>query len=109
MRIIITLNNKVVSLRSPEGNNNILDINAAKVEYAKQLNHLYILDFSFIISDVNTPKNHDIYVDSDVINVTPENLANVDSGDIPGQGSSPAGTGTTLGVFAVTSIWSSTP
>ena len=48
-------------------------------------------------------------VDSDVINVTPENLANVDSGDIPGQGSSPAGTGTTLGVFAVTSIWSSTP
>ena len=70
MRIIITLNNKVVSLRSPEGNNNILDINAAKVEYAKQLNHLYILDFSFIISDVNTPKNLDIYVASDVINIT---------------------------------------
>ena len=70
MRIIITLNNKVVSLRSPEGNNNILDINAAKVEYAKQLNHLYILDFSFIFSDVNTPKNLDIYVASDVINIT---------------------------------------
>ena len=48
-------------------------------------------------------------VDTDVINVTPENLANVDSGDIPGQGSSPAGTGTTVGTFAVTSIWSSTP
>ena len=70
MRIIITLNNKVVSLRSPEGNNNILDINAAKVEYAKQLNHLYIFDFSLIFSDVNTPKNLDIYVASDVINIT---------------------------------------
>ena len=70
MRIIITLNNKVVSLRSPEGNNNILDINAAKVEYAKQLNDLYILDFYLIFSDVNTPKNLDIYVASDVINIT---------------------------------------
>ena len=70
MRIIITLNNKVVSLRSPEGNNSILDINAAKVEYAKQLNHLYIPDFSFIFSDVKTPKNLDIYVASDVINIT---------------------------------------
>ena len=70
MRIIITLNNKVVSLRSPEGNNSILDINAAKVEYAKQLNDLYILDFSLIFSDVNTPKNLDIYVASDVINIT---------------------------------------
>ena len=70
MRIIITLNNKVVSLRSPEGNNSILDINAAKVEYAKQLNHLYIRDFSLIFSDVNTPKNLEIYVASDVINIT---------------------------------------
>ena len=70
MRIITTLNNKVVSLRSPEGNNSILDINAAKVEYAKQLNHLYILDFSLIFSDVKTPKNLDIYVASDVINIT---------------------------------------
>lgn len=70
MRIIITLNNKVVSLKSPEGNNSILDINAAKVEYAKQLNHLYIFDFSLIFSDVKTPKNLDIYVASDVINIT---------------------------------------
>ena len=70
MRIIITLNNKFVSLRSPEGNNSILDINAAKVEYAKQLNHLYIFDFSLIFSDVKTPKNLDIYVASDVINIT---------------------------------------
>ena len=70
MRIIITLNNKVVSLRSPEGNNSILDINAAKVEYAKQLNHLYIFDFSLIFPDVKTPKNLDIYVASDVINIT---------------------------------------
>ena len=69
MRIIIILNNKVVSLRSPEGNNSILDINAAKVEYAKQLNHLYIFDFSLIFSDVKTPKNLDIYVASDVINI----------------------------------------
>ena len=70
MKIIITLINRVVSLRSPEGNNNILDINAAKVEYAKQLNHLYIFDFSLIFSDVKTPKNLDIYVASDVINIT---------------------------------------
>ena len=70
MRIIIILNNKVVSLRSPEGNNNILDINAAKVEYAKQLNHLYIFDFSLIFSDVKTPKSLDIYVANDVINIT---------------------------------------
>ena len=70
MMIIITRNNNVVSLRSPEGNNSILDINAAKVEYAKQLNHLYILDFSFIFSDVKTPKNLDIYVANDVINIT---------------------------------------
>ena len=70
MRIIITLNNKFVSLRSPEGNNSILDINAAKVEYAKQLNHLYIFDFSLIFSDVKTPKNLDIYVANDVINIT---------------------------------------
>ena len=70
MRIIITINNKVVSLRSHEGNNKILDINAAKVEYAKQLNQLYILDFSLIFSDVNTPNNLDIYVASDVINIT---------------------------------------
>ena len=70
MMIIITRNNNVVSLRSPEGNNSILDINAAKVEYAKQLNHLYIFDFSLIFSDVKTPKNLDIYVASDVINIT---------------------------------------
>ena len=70
MRIIITLNNKFVSLRSPEGNNNILDINAAKVEYAKQLNHLYNLDFSLILSDLKTTKNLDIYVARDVINIT---------------------------------------
>ena len=70
MRITITLNNKVVSLRSPEGNNSILDIKAAKVEYAKQLNHLYIFDFSLIFSDVKTPKNLDIYVANDVINIT---------------------------------------
>ena len=31
MRIIITLNNKVVSLRSPEGNNNILDTRAFQI------------------------------------------------------------------------------
>ena len=70
MRIIITLNNKVVSLRSPEGNNNILDINAAKVEYAKQLNHLYIRDFSLNFSSVNNPNYPDINVATVVINIT---------------------------------------
>ena len=33
-----------------------LAIKAAKVEYAKQLNHLKIFEFYFIFSDVITPK-----------------------------------------------------
>ena len=53
-KITIILIKKLVSPRSPEGNISILDIKAAKVEYAKQLNHLYIFDFSFIFSEVNT-------------------------------------------------------
>ena len=35
-------------------------INAANVEYARQLNHLYIFEVSLIFSDVKTPKNLEI-------------------------------------------------
>ena len=48
-------------------------------------------------------------IDTDVVNVTPDNLSEVNSGDIPGHGDSPAATGTTLSSFEITSIWSSTP
>ena len=48
-------------------------------------------------------------IDEDVVNVTPDNLSEVNSGDIPGHGPSPAGTGTNLTSFEITDIWSSTP
>ena len=68
-KITIILIKKLVSARSPDGNISIRDIKAAKVEYAKQLNHLYIFDFSFIFSEVNTPKNLDIYVAKEVTRI----------------------------------------
>ncbi len=42
---------------APDGKIIILAINAAKVEYAKQLNHLYIFDVSLIFSELKTPRN----------------------------------------------------
>ena len=44
----------------------ILAINAAKIEYATQLNQLNIVDFSLIFSAVSTPKNLEIKVATDV-------------------------------------------
>jgi hypothetical protein len=40
----------------------VLVINAAKVEYARQLNHLNHLEVSFIFSELTTPENRDKYV-----------------------------------------------
>jgi hypothetical protein len=37
----------------------VLAIRAANVAYAKQLNHLNILDVSFILTEDKTPKNLD--------------------------------------------------
>ena len=48
-----------LSDRAPAGKIIALAINAANVEYAKQLNHLNHFDFSFIFSELTTPKNLD--------------------------------------------------
>jgi len=55
----INLVKKSASAKSPAGKIVILAINAAKVEYAKQLNHLKIFEVSFIFSELITPKNLD--------------------------------------------------
>ena len=57
--MVINLTKQSTSDKAPEGKIIILAINAAKVEYAKQLNHLKIFEFSFIFSEVITPKNLD--------------------------------------------------
>ena len=48
----------------------ILAIKAARVEYARQLNHLNIFEVSFIFSALTTPKNLDKYVAKDVTTIT---------------------------------------
>ena len=55
-----------VSDNTPTGKINILAIKAANVEYARQLNHLKIFEFSLIFSELNTPTNLDRYVARDV-------------------------------------------
>ena len=76
------------------------------------------MDLSEVDLDYTAPNTADygeeaIYkeeiIDDDVVNVTPDNLSEVNSGDIPGHGPSPAGTGTNLTSFEITDIWSSTP
>ena len=52
----------------------ILAINAANVEYAKQLNHLNILEVSLIFSELTTPKNLDKNVANEVIKITKKNI-----------------------------------
>ena len=54
------------SARIPAGKIIILATNAAKVEYATQLNHSKVFDFAFTFSDVNAPENLDINVATDV-------------------------------------------
>ena len=53
---------KSESAKTPAGNIIILPSSAAKVEYATQLNHLKILDFTLTFSEVSAPINLDIYV-----------------------------------------------
>ena len=48
----------------------ILAISAARVEYARQLNHLNIFDVSLIFSALITPKNLERYVAKDVTMIT---------------------------------------
>ena len=54
------------SAKTPAGNIIILPSNAAKVEYATQLNHLNIFDFTLTFSEVSAPMNLDIYVEIEV-------------------------------------------
>ena len=58
------------SANSLAGKTTILAIKAAKTEYAIQLNHLKILDVSFIFSELTTPKNLDKYVANEVTKIT---------------------------------------
>jgi hypothetical protein len=46
-----------VSDKTPTGNIMVLEINAANVEYARQLNHLNNFEVSFILADEITPNN----------------------------------------------------
>ncbi len=50
------------SAKTPAGNIIILPSSAAKVEYATQLNHLKIFDFTLTFSEVSAPMNLEIYV-----------------------------------------------
>ena len=50
------------SANTPAGNIIILPNNAAKVEYATQLNHLNIFDLTLTFSEVNAPINLEMYV-----------------------------------------------
>tara|TARA_B100001123_G_scaffold445367_1_gene596756 strand:+ start:180 stop:455 length:276 start_codon:yes stop_codon:yes gene_type:complete len=56
--------------RSPAGKITTLDIKAAKVEYAIQLNNLNTLEFSSIFSELRTPKDLERYVAIDVTAIT---------------------------------------
>ncbi len=47
----------------------VLAIRAANVAYAKQLNHLNILEVSLIFTDDKTPKNLDMYVAKEVTRI----------------------------------------
>ena len=72
--MVKNLTKQSTSDKAPEGKIIILAINAAKVEYAKQLNHLKIFEFSFIFSEVITPKILDEKVAQDVTNIASTTL-----------------------------------
>ena len=55
----INLIRRLTSVNAPTGKIIILASSADKVEYAKQLNHLNIFDFSLIFSELTTPINLD--------------------------------------------------
>ncbi len=55
----------------------VLAIKAARVAYARQLNHLKILDDSFIFTEDNTPKNLDKYVAKDVTIIESKTLTDI--------------------------------
>ena len=71
---IINLSKKSTSTSTPDGKITILAINAAKVEKAKQLNHLNILESSDIFWDVATPNNLEKYVAKDVTIIAKKNV-----------------------------------
>ena len=55
----------------------VLAINAAKVAYARQLNHMKILDDSFILNEDITPKNLDKKVAKDVTIIESKTLTDI--------------------------------
>ena len=60
IKLRITINNLlkyVASSNTPTGNITVLAITAAKVEYARQLNHLKIFEVSLIFTEDINPKN----------------------------------------------------
>ena len=65
----ISLITRSESAKTPAGNIIIRPSNAAKVEYATQLNHLNIFDFTLTFSEVRAPINLEMYVAIDVAKI----------------------------------------
>ena len=57
------------SFKTPTGKMIVLAIKAAKVAYAKQLNHLKIFEVSFIPWELTAPRNLDKKVASEVTKI----------------------------------------
>ena len=60
IKLRITINNLlkyVASSNTPTGNITVLAMTAAKVEYARQLNHLKSFEVSLIFTEDTNPKN----------------------------------------------------
>ena len=67
----------LASDKTPTGKIIVLAINAANVEYAKQLNHLNNFDVSFIPSEETTPKNLEEKVANDVTKIARTTLIDI--------------------------------
>jgi hypothetical protein len=67
----------LVSDRTPTGKIIVRAINAAKVEYAKQLNHLNNFEVSFIPLEETTPKNLEEKVANDVTRIASAALTDI--------------------------------
>ena len=67
----------LASDKTPTGKIIVLAINAANVEYAKQLNHQNNFEFSFITSEEIAPKNLDEKVANDVTKIARSALVDI--------------------------------
>jgi len=66
-----------VSNKAPTGNIIVLAISAARVEYARQLNHLNNFEVSLIPSDEITPNNLEEKVANDVTKIARTTLVDI--------------------------------